>query len=79
MKIKERIDNYLCDDEYKIIIKNNQINIINYNEIIDFSPVKISIKYCGKSIVIEGDNLTISKMIETEVLIIGNISLIRII
>ena len=79
MKIKERIDNYLCDNEYKIIIKSNQINIVNFDEIIDFSPTKISIRYQRKNVIIEGENLIISKMIEEEVLIIGTISQIRII
>lgn len=78
MKLKERIDNYLYDREYKIIIKNNEINIVNYDEIIDFSLTTISIKYRNKKIIIDGKNLLISKMIENEVLITGDISNIRI-
>lgn len=78
MKLIDRIDNYLCDKEYKIIIKENKINIVNYDEIIDFSLTKISIKYNKKIITIEGNNLVISKMIDDEVLITGSISLIRI-
>ena len=49
MKLIDRIDNYLCDKEYKIIIKENKINIVNYDEIIDFSLTKISIKYNKKT------------------------------
>lgn len=78
MKLIDRIDNYLCDKEYKIIIKNNKINIINYDEIIDFSLSKISVKYDKKIVTIEGTNLVISKMVDDEVMITGNISLIRI-
>ena len=78
MKIFDRIDNYLSDKEYKIIIKNNLIDIINYDEIIDFSPLKISVKYNNKIIIVDGLNLTICKMQEDEVLISGNISNIRI-
>ena len=78
MKILDRIDNYLCDKEYKIIIKNNQINIINYDEIIDFSLTKISVKHNNRIIIIEGKDLTISKMLDYEVLISGIILNIRI-
>ena len=78
MRIKERLNNYLYDKEYKIIIKENYVNIINYDEIIDFTFNKVSIKNKNKIIIIEGTNLTISKMVIDEVLITGNISNIRI-
>ena len=78
MKLMNRVNNYLCDREYKIIIKENYINIINYDEIVDFSLTKVSIKYNNKLIIIEGKNLVISKMLEQEVLITGNISNVRI-
>jgi len=78
MNILNRIDNYLYDKEYKIIIKTNEVNIINYDEIIEFSLEKVSIRYKNKKIIIEGQNLVISKMLDDEVLIKGNISNIRI-
>lgn len=78
MRIKERLNNYLYDKEYKIIIKENYVNIINYDEIIDFTFNKVSVKSKNKIIIIEGTNLTISKMVIDEVLITGNISNIRI-
>ena len=78
MRIKERLNNYLDDKEYKIIIKENYVNIINYDEIIDFTFNKVSVKNKNKIIIIEGTNLTISKMVIDEVLITGNISNIRI-
>lgn len=78
MKIMNRLDNYLYDREYRIIIKENYVNIVNYDEIVDFNSNKISVKYKNKLITIEGLNLTINKMIEDEVLITGNISNISI-
>ncbi len=78
MKLKDRLDRYLYDNEYKIIIKENYVNIINYDEIIDFTITNISVKYMDKIISIEGNNLTISKMVDNEVLIMGNINNIRI-
>lgn len=78
MKIMNRLDNYLYDREYRIIIKENYVNIVNYDEIVDFNLNKISVKYKSKLITIEGLNLTINKMIEDEVLITGKISNISI-
>ena len=74
----EKIDKFLYEKEYKILIKKNEINIVNYDEIIDFSLTKISLKYNGKLIIIEGKNLIISKMVDNEVLITGNITNISI-
>lgn len=73
-----RLDNYLYDREYKIIIKENYVNVINYSEIVDFSTTKISLKYKDKIIIIEGTNLVISKMVDNEIVVIGCISNIRI-
>ena len=78
MKIMDRIDNYLYDREYRIIIKENYVNIINYDEIVDFNLNKISVKYKNKKITVEGINLAINKMVEDEVLITGNITNISI-
>lgn len=78
MKLLNRVENYLYDREYKIILKDNQINIINYDEIIDFSLTKISIRVNSKIIIIEGTKLIISKMLSDEVLVTGNVSNIRI-
>ena len=74
MKLVRMIDDYVNDKKYSMIYKNNKLNIINYSEIIDFSSKLISIRYEDKVYHIEGNNLVISKMMENEVLITGNIS-----
>lgn len=78
MKLVDRLGDYLYDNEYKIIVKKNQVDIVNYDEIIDFSLNKISVKYRNKIFVIEGTNMVISKMLDNEILITGNISNLRI-
>ena len=78
MKLTSKLDRYLEDKEYKIIIQKNKVNIINFKNIIDFSDNKISLKCDDRKIDIEGKNLIISKMIDDELLIIGNIFNIRI-
>lgn len=73
----DRLDNYLYESEYKMIYKKNYLNIINYLEVIDFSDKEIRIKYSDGIVVIKGDNLVISKMFESEAIILGNIKKIE--
>jgi len=73
MKIINKINNYLFENDYKIVFTDNYINIQNYEEIINFSLNLIEIKINNKKVSIEGNNLTISKMIKNEVLIKGTV------
>lgn len=77
MKMFDKLDRYLTDREYKIIYKNNYLNIINYIEILDFNEYEISIKYDRGITRIIGSNLVISKMLDDELLIVGNIEKIE--
>jgi len=74
MKLIDKMDRYLFEKDYKITIKNNCLDISNYDEIIDFSLTKISIRCQSKKIIIEGRNLIITKMFDNEVLIKGYIN-----
>lgn len=76
MKIFDNIDKYLKGLDYKITILNNKINIDNYLEIIDFSPEIIKIRHKNGITIIKGKNLFVSKMVDNEVLIEGDITLI---
>lgn len=67
------MDGYVNDKRYSMIYKNNKLNIINYSEIIDFSSCLISVKYEDKIFYINGNNLVISKMMDNEILITGDI------
>lgn len=76
MKVFDNIDKYLKGLDYKITIFNNKINIDNYLEIIDFSPEIIKIRHKNGITIIKGKNLFVSKMVDNEVLIEGDITLI---
>lgn len=78
MRLINKLERYLNDNNYEIIIKANSVNIMNFQEIIDFSSNKIAIRCEGKIINVEGNNLIISKMIDEEVLITGEIYNLRI-
>ena len=73
-KLNNNLERYLMDTDFKVIIKDNYLNIINYKEIVDFSSNQIIIKTNNKIIKIIGDNLIVSKMQDNEVLITGNIN-----
>lgn len=70
--------NIIKNNDLKITIINNKIDIINYKEILDFSFEKIKIKCENKIISIYGDDLIINKLLKDEVLILGDIIDIKI-
>lgn len=78
MRMIEKVNNYLVDKEYKIIVKKNQVDIINYDEIVDFNLEKITLRHNKTLIIVEGKKLYISKMLDNEVLIKGFVFNIRI-
>ncbi len=68
---------YILEDEFKITIFNNKIDILNYIEIDHFDDTKIIVRYNKGHIVIKGENLTISKLLNDELLILGQIKSIN--
>ena len=78
LNIKDKINNYLEDSTYKIIVLNNTVNINNYIEILDFNSTIINIKHQKGITKVKGKNLVISKMLDNEILIIGNIKEIEV-
>ena len=64
---------YIYDDKFQIWIINNNINILNYIEIISFSDTKVIIKCPSNTLCINGNNLIISKLLKDELLIKGKI------
>ncbi len=77
MNILNKLDRIITDRTYKIIIKENNINIINYKEIKDFSNNKVIITNNNGITSILGENLVVSKMQDNEVLITGKIKTIE--
>ena len=74
MNIINGIRSYIKDDELKMIIVNNKINIINYKDIGHFDSNKIIIKLDNGQIVVKGTDLVVSKLMNSEILITGNFS-----
>lgn len=71
MNIIDGIRSYIMENDTKITIINNKINIINYIDIGHFDNNKIVVKLKNKNIIIKGENLVVSKLLDSEILITG--------
>ena len=69
----DNLRSYVLEDKFKITIFINKIDIQNYQEIDHFDDVKIIVRYNQGHVIIKGENLTISKLLNDELLIIGKI------
>lgn len=69
----DKLRNYINDDSWKINISRNQVDIVNYLDIILLEEEKILVKYKEGIISIVGSKLSVNKMLDSEILITGNI------
>ena len=66
------IRSYILEDEFKIVILNNKINIANYYEMGHFDSNKIIVRYTNdKCLIITGSDMCVSKLKKNEVLVEG--------
>ena len=68
------IRNFIKDDNFRLNMYDDKVDIINYSEIVDFSSDKIVLKNFDRFIYVNGNNLVINKLLDTELLISGAIS-----
>ena len=73
MGIVHKFRDYILESELKIIILENRVDIVNYTEIGHFDSNKIIVRHDKGNIVINGNNLVVSKLLTDEVLISGTI------
>ena len=60
MNITTGIRSYILEDDTKIIIVNNKLNITNYVDIGHFDDNKIIIKLKNQNLTIKGNNLVVA-------------------
>lgn len=73
------IDNYLNNREYKMIINEDSIYIVNYKRLLSLEQNFISIIIPKKKILIYGKELVLKKIVDEELLIKGSINKIEVI
>lgn len=61
------------DEEFKINVFKNKVNIKNYEEIDHFDDKKIIVNYNLGEVTISGNELVIEKLLDDEILISGSI------
>ena len=74
----ESVRNYIKDLDFRFTVYLDKINIINYQKIISLEDDKILLLGGNKKITIRGKNLTLSKLLDEEVLILGEITKIEV-
>lgn len=73
MNLLNRFRNYLLEEEFVVNIQKDRVNVVNYINIDHFDTNKIIIRYDGGLLTVNGKNLVVSKLLNDEVLITGNI------
>ena len=71
MDMATGIRSYILESDTKITIINNKLNITNYIDIGHFDSNKIIIKLKDKNLTIKGNDLVVSKLLDSEILITG--------
>ena len=77
MSIVKRARNYLLDETFNMRVLKNKIDICNYESIGYLDNDLIIIKYEDGEIKIKGENLVVSKLLDDEILISGDIKIIE--
>lgn len=64
---------YIEDNNFRFSYIGNQLDVINYLRINYMEDSKVSLHYKEGNIVIKGNNLRIKKLLDDEILIVGDI------
>lgn len=75
----KKINNYINDNNFKLSLYNNKLNIVNYKKLLSLEENYISILLEKKKLIIKGSNLFLIKILDNELLIKGNIKSIEVI
>ena len=67
------INKYLLENDFKMVLTDNDIDILNYQEVSLFDDNRIIIKNKNGIITIFGNNLIISKWMDNEILVSGEV------
>ena len=68
-----KVMNYIKDDCFNITLTNDMINVNNYLDINYMEDDKISLRYKKGTLLIIGKNLVVKKLLDNEILIVGDI------
>ena len=72
------IINYIKDNEFRINIYENKVNVVNYIDLLSMEEERISLTSSIGRVIIKGDNLSVRKLLNKELIIVGKIKNIEI-
>lgn len=70
---------YINNSEFKLTLLKNRVNIVNYEELLQITEKEILLKGKSKKVKVTGDSLSITKLLDHEILIVGDIYNIEVI
>ena len=76
MKLSD-VRNYILEKNFEIHLTSKYVDIVNYTDIGHFDTNSITIYYEDGSVLIKGSNMTINKLLNDEVLVVGKINSIE--
>ena len=72
-----QIKDYITDNEFRLHLFKDSVNVVNYCEIFTIEKTRISLSYKDGILIVRGSNLTLKKMLNNELLICGCIKSIE--
>ena len=73
----KKLKNYILDNEFKMVVLTDKVDIVNYICIDHFDSNKIIVRYNEGIVTIKGEDLIISKLLTDEILICGKLKVIE--
>jgi len=67
------IVNYVKDNEFRMNVLENKIDIVNYHDLLSMNEEKISLTSPIGRIIIKGFSLSVKKLLNKEILVVGKI------
>ncbi|MBQ8131168.1 MAG: YabP/YqfC family sporulation protein, partial [Bacilli bacterium] len=71
--MKDKINRYFNDTEFRYTIYRNRIHILNYLKILSLEENRISILFQGGRILFRGRGFVLEKLMDQEVSILGEV------
>ena len=71
MNIIKNMKNYILEEEFQLRLLKDRINIVNYLSIGHFDNNKVIVGYEKGEVVIKGEKISVTKLLNDEILIVG--------
>lgn len=77
VKLFDEVRSFILENEFSIHIYKNKVNVVNYESIGHFDSKEVRIYHANGEIIVKGSELVVSKLMQEEILILGNIKLVE--